>query len=267
MLDKELNNFVNPFLPTDNLYVFKEQNCLYQNLCEVNQIQFTEKNIKFVYEKEELCSLIKETINNNLTPLIIRTVEKRIDKNDLFNSISNDYVEIDLKYYYLKLRKCELVSAQIKEVYNEIKEKFMDAFTNGKLLILNFDDCQEVYNNLFNPSIKEIYGNYMFNPLMWTPKTFFEGENFLSHVHGNKDLKLNENFKFIVYSRFLIEDVNANEENIKQIVENNFGKDFPLQFVNCFILAKKHKEEEPVKEEEKVENEEPVDNKKKPEKK
>jgi hypothetical protein len=267
MLDKELNNFVNPFLPSDNLNVFKEQNCLYQNLIEVNQIQFTDKNVKLVYDKEEIASLIEESINNNLTPLIIRTVEKRIDKNNLFNLISNEYIEIDLKYYYLKLRKCELVSPQIREVYNEIKEKFMDAFINGKLLILNFDDCQETYNNLFDPSIKEIYGNYMFNPLMWTPKTFFEGENFLNHVHGNKDFKLHENFRFIVYSRFLIEDVSAKEEEIKTIIENRFGKDFPLQFINCIVFAKKQKEVEPVKEEEKVENEEPVDNKKKPEKK
>ena len=54
-------------------------------------------------------------------------------------------MEIDLKYYYLKLRECELISPKIKAVYDEIKNIFTDAFVNGKLLILNFSKLVNQY--------------------------------------------------------------------------------------------------------------------------
>ena len=151
-----------------------------------------------------------------------------------------------------------LYSPEIKKVYEEIKSKFIDAFSNGKLLILNFDDCSEGnYDKLFNPSIVELYGNYMFTPKMWKPQSFREGEHFLEHVHRNINIKLSPDFKFIVYSRFLIEDTEANEEQLVNIIERYFGKDFPLKYMKIFVLAeeKKIEEEQPKPVEEVVEEE------------
>ena len=214
---------------------------------------------------EDFNQNITESINNNYTPLIIRTIDKQINKNDLFNSLSESKTEIDLKAYYLKLRQCELNTPEIKKVYDEIKSKFTDAFSNGKLLILNFDDCAEGnYDKLFNPSIVELYGNYMFTPKMWRPQNFKEGEHFLEHVHRNENIKLNPDFKFIVYSRFLFEDINANEEQLVDIIKRYFDKDFPLKYMKIFVLAKEKKvEEEPKPTEEVVVEEEVKEDKNK----
>ena len=96
----------------------------------------------------------------------------------------------------------------------------------------------------------------MFTPKMWRPQNFKEGEHFLEHVHRNENIKLNGNFKFIVYSRFLIEDINANEEQLVDVIKKYFEKDFPLKFMKIFILAEEKKvKEEPKPTEEVVEEE------------
>ena len=262
--DMELDIFINPFLGLEDLEIFYRDNKLNKEMIQKQIYQFTPDNIKIFYNVEQYNSLINECINSNYTPLLVRTIEKQINKNEIFNYIQEQgpIVEIDLKYYYLKLRECELISPGIKKVYDEIKSKFTDAFVNGKTLILNFDDCSEAsYDKLYDPSIVELYGNYMFTPKMWRPQTFKEGDNFLEHTHGNEEIKLNPNFKFVVYSRFLIEDTNANEEQLVNIIERHFGKDFPLKYMKIFVLAEEKKvvvEEkkpvEPVEEEPKEES-------------
>ena len=257
MNDKELNIFINPFLSMEDLEVFYKDNKLNNEMMLKQKYQFNKNNIKFIYNFDDLNANITQCIKDNYTPLIIRTIEKQINKNDLYNYLNEAKVEIDLKNYYLQLRQCDPNTPKIKKVYDEIKAKFTEAFSEGKILILNFDDCTEGnYDKLFNPSIKELYGNYMFTPKMWRPQNFKEGEHFLEHVHRNENIKLNGKFKFIVYSRFLIEDINANEEQLVDVIKKYFEKDFPLKFMKIFILAEEKKvKEEPKPTEEVVEEE------------
>ena len=257
MNDKELNIFINPFLSMEDLEVFYKDNKLNNEMMLKQKYQFNKNNIKFIYNFDDLNANITQCIKDNYTPLIIRTIEKQINKNDLYNYLNEAKVEIDLKNYYLQLRQCDPNTPKIKKVYDEIKAKFTEAFSEGKILILNFDDCTEGnYDKLFNPSIKELYGNYMFTSKMWRPQNFKEGEHFLEHVHRNENIKLNGNFKFIVYSRFLIEDINANEEQLVDVIKKYFEKDFPLKFMKIFILAEEKKvKEEPKPTEEVVEEE------------
>ena len=264
MNDKELNIFINPFLSMEDLEVFYKDNKLNNEMMLKQKYQFNKNNIKFIYNFDDLNANITQCIKDNYTPLIIRTIEKQINKNDLYNYLNEAKVEIDLKNYYLQLRQCDPNTPKIKKVYDEIKAKFTEAFSEGKILILNFDDCTEGnYDKLFNPSIKELYGNYMFTPKMWRPQNFKEGEHFLEHVHRNENIKLNGNFKFIVYSRFLIEDINANEEQLVNVIKKYFEKDFPLKFMKIFVLAEEKKVKEKPKPTEEVVEEEIKDDKNK----
>ena len=264
MNDKELNIFINPFLSMEDLEVFYKDNKLNNEMMLKQKYQFNKNNIKFIYNFDDLNANITQCIKDNYTPLIIRTIEKQINKNDLYNYLNEPKVEIDLKNYYLQLRQCDPNTPKIKKVYDEIKAKFTEAFSEGKILILNFDDCTEGnYDKLFNPSIKELYGNYMFTPKMWRPQNFKEGEHFLEHVHRNENIKLNGNFKFMVYSRFLIEDINANEEQLVDVIKKYFEKDFPLKFMKIFILAEEKKAKEEPKPTEEVVEEEIKDDKNK----
>jgi len=264
MNDKELNIFINPFLSMEDLEVFYKDNKLNNEMMLKQKYQFNKNNIKFIYNFDDLNANITQCIKDNYTPLIIRTIEKQINKNDLYNYLNEAKVEIDLKNYYLQLRQCDPNTPKIKKVYDEIKAKFTEAFSEGKILILNFDDCTEGnYDKLFNPSIKELYGNYMFTPKMWRPQNFKEGEHFLEHVHRNENIKLNGNFKFIVYSRFLIEDINANKEQLVDVIKKYFEKDFPLKFMKIFILAEEKKVKKESKPTEEVVEEEIKDDKNK----
>lgn len=249
MYDKEKNIFLNPFLSAESSEDFKLENQKYSEILKKNKVKFTKDNIKIVFGNDEIISLMDDCIKSNMTPLLVRTVERMVDKEEIFSYLPYEHVEIDLKYYYIKLREYSIDSPEINTVYDEIKKKFIDAMTNGKFLILNFDDCQIQYDELFNPDLKEIYGNFMFSPLMWEPLKFAEPSIFSAHVFGRRDLKFNPNFKFIVYSKFLITDVNAKEEELKEIIEKKFGKSFPLKHMNVYVLSKPPKQPEPPKEE------------------
>ena len=61
----------------------------------------------------------------------------------------------------------------------------------------------------------------------------------------------------------MIEDINANEEQLVSIIERQFGKDFPLKYMKIFVLAEQKKVEEEKKPEEPPVEEEPKEDSKK----
>ena len=259
MLDKEKNIYLNPFLCADDSDAFREENIKYAEFLSKTKKKFTRENVKVVYNNDEIISYMADCFNNNMTPLLIRTVERMVGKEELLSYLPSEYVEIDLKYYYLKLREFHLDSKEVKSIYEEIQGKFVDAMTNGKYLVLNYDDCAVQYDELFEPDLKEISGNLMFSPFLFTPQTFAEESVFVSYAKGRKDVMLNPDFKFVVYSRYLITDVNATQEELKDIIERKFKKSFPLKFMDVFVLSKPKVEEQPQQEvndeEDKKENE------------
>jgi len=59
-----------------------------------------------------------------------------------------------------------------------------------------------------------------------------------------------------LFIKFLIKDINVNEEQMVNIIERHFRKDFPLEYMKIFVLAEEKKvvveekkPEEPVEEE------------------
>ena len=89
MNDKELNIFINPFLSMEDLEVFYKDNKLNNEMMLKQKYQFNKNNIKFIYNFDDLNANITQCIKDNYTPLIIRTIEKQINKNDLYNYLKN----------------------------------------------------------------------------------------------------------------------------------------------------------------------------------
>jgi hypothetical protein len=112
----------------------------------------------------------------------------------------------------------------------------MNAMIKGYYLVLNFDDCSVKYEELFDPEIKEFYGNMLLSPFLWTPNVFSQYRCFQNHVKNRTDLKLHPNFKFIVYSKFVIEN-GLQEHDLINVIEKRFEKCFPLKNVNVMILS------------------------------
>ena len=108
--------------------------------------------------------------------------------------------------------------------------------THGLYLILNFDDCAVKYEELFDPELKEFYGNMLLSDVMWTPDIFFQHKTWFNHLKKREDIKLHYNFKFIVYSKFVIDNGLEEHDEINAI-EKRFEKCFPMRNINVLILS------------------------------
>jgi hypothetical protein len=122
-------------------------------------------------------------------------------------------------------------------VYEELSSVVISAMTKGYALILNFDDCKVKYEELFDPDIKEFYGNMLLSPYMWTPSVFSQTKCWQSHLKNQSELKLDKNFKFAVYSKIVV-DSTLLEHDLLNVLEKRFEKCFPLNNVNILILSK-----------------------------
>jgi len=104
-------------------------------------------------------------------------------------------------------------------------------------MILNFDDCSIKYDDSFDPDIKEFYGNSMLSSFMWTPHLFSQHKCWQNHLSMKSDMKYDKHFKFIVYSKFII-DSNLQEHDLINVIEKRFEKSFPLKNMNILIMSK-----------------------------
>ncbi len=125
-------------------------------------------------------------------------------------------------------------------IVHEIHEIVEESLVKGHVLILNFDDCRIKYEELFDPDIKEFYGKMMLSQFMWTPEMFSQQNCWKSHMDlmGNHEIEhpLNKNFKFVVYSKFVIEP-DLQEHDLINMIEKRFEKCFSLLNVNVLILS------------------------------
>jgi hypothetical protein len=107
--------------------------------------------------------------------------------------------------------------------------------TKGKFLVLNFDDCAVKYEELFDPDLKELYGNMLLSPYMWTPHVFSQNKCWSNHLKNRIDLKLHNDFRFMLYSKFVI-DAGLEEHDMVNVIEKRFEKCIPLKHMNFLIL-------------------------------
>jgi hypothetical protein len=112
-----------------------------------------------------------------------------------------------------------------------------ECISKGKNLFLNFDDCSIKYEELFDPDIKEFYGDLMLSPYIWAPQVFSQEKCWHQHLSQNTDIKYDKNFKFIAYSKFVIQE-NTKDQELIEILKKRFEKSLPLIYINIIILSK-----------------------------
>lgn len=228
--DKE--RFCNPFLPLDELELFRTKNLEYTIKKQKQNEKFSRANIYKISNQQELIRSIEESIKNNKTPLILRSRESLKKRSEIFKLLIKEFKEFDLRYYYNKLKESLLNN----EVFEEIHKFVTETITRGLYLVLNFDDCSIRYDEVFDPDINEFYGKMMLSPFMWTPALFAHPKCWQSHLNNNSELKFDKNFKFLVYSKFII-DPELQEHDLINVIEKRFEKSFSLLNVNVLILT------------------------------
>lgn len=109
--------------------------------------------------------------------------------------------------------------------------------SKGKHMFLNFDECSIKFEELFDPDIKEFYGNSMLSPFIWSPLIFSQEKCWHHHLSQNTDLKFDKNFRFLVYSKFVVHE-KTRENELIEILKKRFEKSLPLVNINIIILSK-----------------------------
>jgi hypothetical protein len=183
--------------------------------------------------QNELISFIEETVRSNRTPLIIRTRTNPLpNKEDVLSLLNRKFKEIDLRHNYIKMRE----KSYHTDIMDKICDEVTEAASKGMYLILNFDDCEVEYQYLFDPDIKEFYAPFGLSNFIFTPKNFVQKECVQSHFN-KPGFVFDRNFKFIIYSKFLI-DQDVQEHDLINFIEKRFEKPLPLKKINVIILNK-----------------------------
>lgn len=232
--NKDLGSFINPFLSNEEMESFKLKNIDFTSKSKNQFEKFSRENLIKITNQMELMTAIEETYKNNKIPLLLRSEEKKADKSDILNFFMGHYREIDLRYCYMKLHETSLGTNT--QIFEEIKQSVTEAMSQGLFLILNFDDCKEKYEYIYDPDIREFYGNMMLSPFMWNPSLFFQQKCSNAHLNNRPDLKLDKNFKLICYSKFLV-DEKIQEHDLLNDIEKRFEKCFPLVNMNVIIYS------------------------------
>ena len=232
--NKELGSFISPFLTNEEMESFKLKNIDFTSKSKNQFEKFSRENLIKITNQIELMTAIEETYKSNKIPLLLRSEEKKVEKEDILNLFMNHYREIDLRYSFMKLHETSL--GLNTQIFEEVKQSVTEAMSQGLFLFLNFDDCKEKYEYTYDPDIREFYGNMMLSPLMWNPSLFFQPKCSNAHLNNRPDLKMDKNFKLICYSKFLV-DEKIQEHDLLNDIEKRFEKCFPLVNMNVIIYS------------------------------
>ena len=232
--NKELGSFISPFLTNEEMESFKLKNIDFTSKSKNQFEKFSRENLIKITNQIELMTAIEETYKSNKIPLLLRSEEKKVEKEDILNLFMNHYREIDLRYSFMKLHETSL--GLNTQIFEEVKQSVTEAMSQGLFLFLNFDDCKEKYEFTYDPDIREFYGNMMLSPFMWNPSLFFQPKCSNAHLNNRPDLKMDKNFKLICYSKFLV-DEKIQEHDLLNDIEKRFEKCFPLVNMNVIIYS------------------------------
>ncbi|MCQ2818554.1 MAG: hypothetical protein MJ252_14895 [archaeon] len=233
---KENKCFIYPYLSKEEVDSFKMRVIDYENKKGNKFEKFSRENLIKVNTQNDIMKAIDDTLSKNKIPLLLRGNSKNIPKEEIFALFGENYKEIDLRYFYIKLHKSSLYFNP--EAYDEMRQIVTEAMTKGLYLILNFDDCKENYTFPFDPDIREFYGLMMLSPYMWNP-SMFKDKCASAHLNNRRDLKMDKNFKLVCYSKMII-DESTQEHDLLNLIEKRFEKCFPLANMNalCFMEKK-----------------------------
>lgn len=128
-----------------------------------------------IFFKVDTFELVQENIlgslKNKRIPLILSSKQLAISKNETFSKISD---QINKKYSEEKnefnLRKAYLLSKrnELRPYMENIKKILSETMAKGGCFIINIDDYeQEVYEENYDPDIREFYNPSQFPPQIW----------------------------------------------------------------------------------------------------
>mmetsp|Transcript_45 Transcript_45/g.47 ORF Transcript_45/g.47 Transcript_45/m.47 type:complete len:415 (-) Transcript_45:112-1356(-) len=237
------NNIMNPFLPVEvqKLDFERRQSTLMKRDQEEIR-KAKEVHLFKTSTKQDLHRRIKETIEANRTPLVLASKGSLLKKSDLYSEFSiqgKQIREIDLRELYNQTRRSSTKPAALENLRSSV----LTTLLNGDYLTLNIDDTSIRYDEVFDPDLREFYGQDTFPSLLWTPQEFASrGEAWNIMAQHDVTLKLNTSYQFIVWSKYRI-DENNDDQGILEKFEQRFGRVLSLDHVNLVLCCGLSEEE------------------------
>ena len=218
---------------SEELAHFKIKNREFVSKFKFESEKFSRNDIFISKSSSDINSAIETILKNNKTPIIIRSKNNILPKSEVLKIFDSKKTrEIDFRHYYLRMRE----KTNNKPVLEEISKIVQDCIVKGITLLINFDDCCIKYEELFDPDINEFYAPNLFSPLIFTQKDFGLPKNINEHFRG-KNLTYDKNFRFILYSKFVV-DLSLDDSYLIKVFENRFEKALPIRKI-CFIVISK----------------------------
>lgn len=117
---------------------------------------------------EDAAQLIEESNNNNRVPLIFSAADSQLS----LGQFRTDFSAINGKpTCEFDLRKIYTLKQEERGKYRtEIRQALVEMLQNGGLFIINIDESDAAYDQIFYPDIKEFYDSDNFPPQIWSRK-------------------------------------------------------------------------------------------------
>lgn len=196
MSEQELNSFIEIWRKSD---IIKERN--------FNKKLF---NYAMVSTFEEVQENIVSSLKNKRIPLILSSKQLAISKQETFSNLSKlihrpfseETSEFNLRYASLLLKRNE-----IKPYMEKLKRNLAETLSKGGCFVINIDDYEdEVYEDNYDPDIREFYSSSHFPALIWFPEKFNRPEVYERVILGT-DVKfiprVSKEFQVALNSHFL----------------------------------------------------------------
>ena len=178
---RESGLFVNPMMPEDELNNFIE---IWKKSDIIKERNFNKKlfNYALVSTFEDVLENIVNSLKNKRIPLILSSKQLAISKNETFSNISalvkktysEEQNEFNLRYAYMLKKRGEA-----RPYMENIKWNLAETIAKGGCFVINIDDYeQEVYEENYDPDIREFYSASQFPSTIWFPEKFNRPEVF-----------------------------------------------------------------------------------------
>ena len=151
---------INPFFSLEEIDAFLKRRSQINVLRERN-----EKEKKFFFEQtsnmETLAECIRRSNLNSRIPLVFSSKQSNRTMNEVFSEVSSIMKQ---KWTNFDLRRIhnEKKQGTHKQSLAEIKENLSDTLTLGQIFVINLDDSNIDYDEIFYPDIREFYSSNFF---------------------------------------------------------------------------------------------------------
>eukprot|EP00742_Colponemidia_sp_Colp-10_P002680 GILJ01002864.1.p1 GENE.GILJ01002864.1~~GILJ01002864.1.p1 ORF type:complete len:425 (-),score=55.84 GILJ01002864.1:89-1312(-) len=217
----QLGTYVDPFLSAEQL---KEDVQLREQAVKMRaETAHAHRNIVKIYHAkstEQVTAAIAHIMAKNRTPLILETSTANVSFLGELQSVATDVLDLrDIAYKQLHKM----------DIKREVREKVARALSDGGLLLLNLDDSEVEYTEVYDPDLYELYNPCWFPKKIWQPDAMKNKEVWrkVLGVESDDPVEISPNYKFGVWSKYRL-DKEASDATNQVKIERRFRHSIPL---------------------------------------